>query len=274
MLEISQLNEYHHLLTNNVPVVCSLTYMEFNQLNKSLNVELNDFDDYYRSSDYFVLTWAQNREPVHFILYSNALIIVNGHEDVFLHLKTQQPGSPEQLFRMCMKYLLDELEQMSSSIELDVLTIQDLTNNEADSKFKDLLLRIRNTRILILRLKFSIHMKKCLIQRCEIPMYNNLTDLLVLEDKINQDLQILDVMYKHYLGSLSLKTAVDSNELNLVMRKLTIATIFGIPLTIISSAWGYNVQVPGYASYDGFYYVFFLAFFLSTVIAYASHKFV
>eukprot|EP00835_Amoeboradix_gromovi_P002088 NODE_110_length_19453_cov_0.364369.p9 type:complete len:246 gc:universal NODE_110_length_19453_cov_0.364369:16817-17554(+) len=238
MLEIADLFNFHHLSQDNQPIVSSLTYSEFNSINKTLDVNLHEYDHYFMGNEFFILTWAQHREPVHFIVFPSILIIVNGHDDVFLHLQNKIVGSSQDAFHLCMLYLLQELQQICTSVEFDVMTIQDLVGVLADKEFKDLLLRIRNTQTLIYRLKYSVRMKKCMTQRCNLPMYNNLTELMLLEDKLNQYLDSLDVMYNHYLGDLNMKMTMSSNTVNFVMRKLTLVTIAGIPMTVISGMWG------------------------------------
>ena len=276
MLEIDELFNFHHISNDNQLTVSSLSYSEFNYVNKTLNAKVHEFDHYYVGSDneYFVLTWAGHRDPVHLIVYPHILIIINGHDDVFLHLQSKVINSPQHAFFICMEYLVEELQQICSSVEFDVMTVQDLVSVLADKEFKDLLLRIKNTQTLINRLKYSVKMKKCMTQRCSLPMYNNLTELMLLEDKLNQFLDLLNTTYNHYLGDLNMKMTISSHTVNFVMRKLTIVTIAGIFPTVISGMFGMNVIVPGADSEYSWTIILFSSLFISVLIMYFSNKYI
>ena len=91
-------------------------------------------------------------------------------------------------------------------------------------------------------------------------------DLELLEDVIIETKQAIEManIYSSILRSTrDAFSAVMSNNLNVVMKRLTSITIvFAIP-TVVSGFWGMNVQgIPFSNSVFGFWYVFIVAFVL------------
>jgi magnesium transporter len=95
----------------------------------------------------------------------------------------------------------------------------------------------------------------------------------LLEDVIIENEQARDMVEMHsnilmsMMGSFS---SIISNNLNIVMKTLTIITILLAVPTMISSFWGMNVEVPWIVGKHpfGFYYVVLMAFVLTGIIAY------
>ena len=48
-----------------------------------------------------------------------------------------------------------------------------------------------------------------------------------------------------YLALISIKMAEGSDQVNLVMKRFSAMATLVIPLTLVSSMWGMNVEVPG-----------------------------
>jgi magnesium transporter len=95
----------------------------------------------------------------------------------------------------------------------------------------------------------------------------------LLEDVIIENEQARDMveMHSNILGSMMGSfSSIISNNLNIVMKTLTIITILLAVPTMIASFWGMNVEVPWLVGKHpfGFYYVTLLAFAITGIIAY------
>ena len=77
----------------------------------------------------------------------------------------------------------------------------------------------------------------------------------------------LERSHNNYLAQINIELGETSNQLNLVMKKMTACTIVIMPLNLIASIWGMNVAVPGYGQ-SGSYWPFFaiLVFMMAAVL--------
>ena len=250
MFDPRELMHFPHISnTQDQLIVASLSYTDFNSLNKNKNIELHEYDHYFVNDDVFTITWAHHCDPIHFIYSTNYLILIN-NDPLFLHLRNQILNTPEDCFYAAIAHLLQEIHQATASIAFDVLSIQDLAGILTENESQDLLLRIKNTQSFISNLKNSVNMKKKILIRCTFPMFNSITKLMLLEDLINFHDGVLLVIYAHYTGELNLSLAISSNSIGQVIRTLTVITIGTIPAVAIVGFWGMNISsdtigVPG-----------------------------
>eukprot|EP00835_Amoeboradix_gromovi_P003894 NODE_276_length_12087_cov_0.626376.p5 type:complete len:274 gc:universal NODE_276_length_12087_cov_0.626376:7734-8555(+) len=227
-------------------VVESMTYLEFNIKNKQMNVSLHGYDSFRLDNNFFVLTWTQNLDAVHFIVHPSYLLIVNGTH-VFSHLQTKHITDASHAFQLGIDFLTQELQQICTGVEFEVLGIQDLLDLVTVSESQDLLLRIRNTQTTTHELKNSVRMKRSMINRINFPMYNVITELYLLDYKLKYHIANLDTQYNHYIALLNMMVSMSSHKVNLVIRKLVLITIGSIPLTVIATSLGMNLLGPGYS---------------------------
>ena len=93
------------------------------------------------------------------------------------------------------------------------------------------------------------------IQRSQKFMTNE-EDIDLIEDVINDNKQAIEMcnIYRDILsGTMNTYASVISNNLNIIMKTLTLLTIVMTIPTIIASLWGMNVQVPFMDSKYSFY---------------------
>ncbi len=84
----------------------------------------------------------------------------------------------------------------------------------------------------------------------------------LLEDVINDNKQALEMcnIYRDILtGTMDAFASVISNNLNIIMKTLTLLTIIMTVPTVIASLWGMNVFVPFKDNPNGFWYVLAIA---------------
>lgn len=93
-------------------------------------------------------------------------------------------------------------------------------------------------------------------------------DVDLLEDVLNDNKQAIEMcnIYRDILsGTMDAFASVISNNLNIIMKTLTILTIILTIPTVISSLWGMNVKVPWANSPYGFYMVLGIAVVVSLI---------
>ncbi len=84
----------------------------------------------------------------------------------------------------------------------------------------------------------------------------------ILEDAIienDQAIEMVDIHREVLTGMMDAFASVISNNLNVVMRTLTVITIILAIPTMVSSFWGMNVNVPWGGNPFGFYFVMTIA---------------
>lgn len=75
---------------------------------------------------------------------------------------------------------------------------------------------------------------------------------------INHYDRILHRAHTNYLAQVNLELSSTYNLTNIVMNRLTFLATVHIPLTLIGSLWGMNVDVPGKAYNDLSYFYWIL----------------
>ena len=277
-MDLEYLKTLRHLSIDDVPSACFMSYLEFNKMSKTMSVILHEYDSFKFDDNFFILSWASHRDPVHFVVYPDMVYIING-EDLFSHLQELKLESVHRIFQLSIEYLLEELQQICTGVQFDIMGIQDLVMLLDHLESQDLLLRIKNTQTAAIKLKNSIRTKRALIQRCNMRMYNTTTQLILLEDTLNHHLDDLDIHYDHYIGEINVSLAMSSHKVNLIIRKLTIITIAGLPMIVVAGMWGMNTSalaygVPGNYIDGSWYIVFFSSMLFSILTGYLSDKYI
>ena len=114
----------------------------------------------------------------------------------------------------------------------------------------------------------------------QTPSYQHLLSVFeededLLEDAIvenEQAVEMVDVHREVLTGMLDAFASVISNNLNMVMKTLTVITIILAIPTMVASFWGMNVPVPWQQNEIGFVFVMCLAVTLTIIVAYILLK--
>ncbi len=122
--------------------------------------------------------------------------------------------------------------------------------------------------------------QKKLLRMRQSPSYQHLLcvfeeDEDILEDAIVENEQAGEMVDMHrevLTGMMDAFASVISNNLNMVMRTLTIITIILAIPTMVASFWGMNVPVPWTKDAFGFVYVVVMALLLTAVAAFILLK--
>ena len=112
------------------------------------------------------------------------------------------------------------------------------------------------------------------IQRSQAFMTNE-DDIDLIEDVINDNKQAIEMcnIYRDILsGTMDAYASVISNNLNIIMKTLTLLTIIMTIPTIIASLWGMNVPVPFMNSPYGFYILVAIAIVLAICAGFVLTK--
>lgn len=121
---------------------------------------------------------------------------------------------------------------------------------------------------------------KKLMRMCQSPHFQHLIRLFeededILEDAMienDQAVEMVDIHREVLTGMMDAFASVISNNLNVVMRTLTVITIILSIPTMVSSFWGMNVPVPWSGHPYGFFIVMFVAMVLTTALTYFLFK--
>ena len=122
--------------------------------------------------------------------------------------------------------------------------------------------------------------QKKLLRIRQTPSYQHLLSVFeededLLEDAIvenEQAVEMVDVHREVLTGMLDAFASVISNNLNVVMKTLTVITIILAIPTMVASFWGMNVPVPWQQNNIGFAFVMSLAVTLTIIVAYILLK--
>ena len=125
-------------------------------------------------------------------------------------------------------------------------------------------------------LKDNVIVQKKLLRMRKTPQFQHLLrffeeDEDILEDAIIENDQAIEMVGIHrdvLMGMMDTFASVISNNLNVVMRTLTVITIILAIPTMISSFWGMNVPMPLGSHPNGFFIVISCAFMLTIVISF------
>lgn len=165
--------------------------------------------------------------------------------------------------------VVDEFMPNLRKIELEVDSIDDLVLVLSQSDQAEMLRRIGRARKRVTHLMRLLNPKtdviKALAKRCpERLRQHTLLYIRDIQDHVLTMVQNLDHYsetlnrsHNNYLAQISIELNAASNRMDNVVKKLTAAAFFLLPLSLISSIWGMNVPVPG----DGNFSHNFLPFF-------------
>lgn len=165
--------------------------------------------------------------------------------------------------------VVDEFMPSLRKIELEVDSIDDLVLVLSQSDQAEMLRRIGRARKRVTHLMRLLNPKtdviKALAKRCPdrlkphtLLYIRDIQDhVLTMSQNLDHYSETLNRSHNNYLAQISIELNAASNRMDVVVKKLTAAAFFLLPLSLISSIWGMNVPVPG----DGNFAHNFLPFF-------------
>lgn len=166
--------------------------------------------------------------------------------------------------------VVDEFMPGLRKIEFEVDSIDDLVLVLSQSDQAEMLRRIGKARKrvthLMRLLKPKTDVVKALSKRCPerlkqhtlLYLRDSQDHLLTMVQNLDHYSETLNRSHNNYLAQISIELNAASNRMDSVVKKLTGAAFFMLPLSLISSIWGMNIPVPG----DGRFTEDFLPFFI------------
>lgn len=166
--------------------------------------------------------------------------------------------------------IVDEFMPNLRKIEFEVDSIDDLVLVLSQSDQAEMLRRIGRARKrvthLMRLLKPKTDVLKSLAKRCPerlkahtLLYIRDIQDhLFTMVQNLEHYSETLNRSHNNYLAQISIELNAASNRMDNVVKKLTGAAFFMLPLSLISSIWGMNIPVPG----DGNFTQNFIPFFV------------
>lgn len=166
--------------------------------------------------------------------------------------------------------IVDEFMPNLRTIELEVDSIDDLVLVLSQSDQAELLRRIGRARKrvthLMRLLKPKTDILKALAKRCPerlkphtLLYIRDIQDhLFTMVQNLDHYSETLNRSHNNYLAQISIELNAASNRMDNVVKKLTGAAFFMLPLSLISSIWGMNIPVPGDSNFTSNYGPFFV----------------
>lgn len=165
--------------------------------------------------------------------------------------------------------IVDEFMPNLRKIEFEVDSIDDLVLVLSQSDQAELLRRIGRARKrvthLMRLLKPKTDILKALAKRCPdrlkphtLLYIRDIQDhLFTMVQNLEHYSETLNRSHNNYLAQISIELNAASNRMDSVVKRLTGAAFFMLPLSLISSIWGMNIPVPGDANFTTNYLPFF-----------------
>lgn len=163
-------------------------------------------------------------------------------------------------------FLLDEIVEghglLVDSAEAEVESVDDLVLTLSGAEQADMLRRMGSARKRLVILYRRLHPKRDIISSMlsrPIPHVSRNT-ALYLRDVLDHILgflmridiskETLTTAQSQYLGKVSIEVASLSNQIAIVMKRLTYGATILLPMTLISGIFGMNVKVPFQPGFD------------------------
>lgn len=173
--------------------------------------------------------------------------------------------------------IVDEFMPNLRKIELEVDSIDDLVLVLSQSDQTEMLRRIGRARKRVTHLMRLLHPKtdviKALAKRCPdrlkphtlLYMRDIQDHVLTMVQNLDHYSETLNRSHNNYLAQISIELNAASNRMDSVVKKLTAAAFFLLPLSLMSSIWGMNVPVPGDQNFKHDFIPFFTI--IATMVA-------
>lgn len=178
--------------------------------------------------------------------------------------------SPDWISYALIDDIVDEFMPNLRKIEFEVDSIDDLVLVLSQSDQAEMLRRIGRARKrvthLMRLLKHKTDVLKALAKRCPERMkphtllyIRDIQDhLFTMVQNLDHYSETLNRSHNNYLAQISIELNASSNRMDHVVKKLTGAAFFMLPLSLISSIWGMNIPVPGDNNFPTHFVPFFV----------------
>lgn len=219
------------------------------------------------------------------VLSSNCLISFHlNHNDIFTPVKNRILDNKGRVRKKKIDYLFYLLVDLMINNCFPVLEklherIESLEDNLLDNPEKDYIVDILGIKKQFVHLRKFVFPLTDIIQKfkkdeLDILEDGNLIYLNDLQDHINHMMATLSTYREMVTGLIDLNTSNQNNNMNKVMKTLTIVATIFIPLTFIAGIYGMNFSnMPG-LNYDYGYYIALLtmAFILIAMIVWMKKR--
>ena len=204
------------------------------------------------------IVWAEEIETDQLSIFLGKRYIITIHdkifpqlEDVRVKIRRKAPrilkNGPDYLCYTILDVLVD-----SYFPQLDRLgdIIHDAEEQLIESPTKVSIARIHDIRVDLLRLRNALRPQRdafTTITRLELPYFKKETRnyLRDVYDHMIRTLDTIDTYREISTGLMEVQATLVSNQLNEVIKTLTIIFTLTLPLAILTSAFGMNVAFPG-----------------------------
>lgn len=230
---------------------------------------LNEEDQNHRDAIFMTI-------PIGIIQTGDVLITISPYEnpviDCFLNNNVKNFDTSDrqkfvlQLFERNVFYFLYYLKEINNERNTFEKELYSSMRNEELTK----LLTIEKSLVYFVTSLRSNELMMMKIQRTDFLKIKEIEDKIeLLEDVIVDNSQALEManIYTNILsGTMDAFASIISNNLNVVMKRLTSVTIIITIPMLIASLYGMNVQIPGEHSPHAFYYVMLMCVALSILL--------
>ena len=237
-------------------------------LEDSLNQDLSPKIEMYEDVAFIVtrtIVWAEEIETDQLSMFVSRRFVVTLHDKVFpqledirIRLRKRNP----RLMKMGADFLaytildaivdsyfphLDRLEGILDELEDRALSDPGRRTANTIHQFRRDLLLLRNA----LRPQREAFAQ---LSRADLPMFRRETRSYLRDvyDHMILTLDTLDTLREVSSGLMEVYLTVVSNNMNEIMKTLTIISTVMLPLSLIASAYGMNVAFPGFGDASGF----------------------
>ncbi len=236
-----------------------------------LNENENENEAYYTTVPIGIVLTAD-----HLVTISAA---VNPVLDIFIEGRVKnfstinQPKFVLQLFEQVVYRFLACLKKLNLKRNL---IEQELYNSSKNAELKQLL-RIEKSLVYFVNSLSSNELLKMKMKRTDFLRIQDDEDMMDLfEDVIIDNSQALEMSNVHtniLNGTMEAYASIISNNLNVVIQRLTLITLILMVPTLIASYYGMNLQnLPLANSEGGFYYVIAISIVLSLMLAWVFRR--
>ncbi|MFW6449902.1 MAG: magnesium/cobalt transporter CorA [Nanoarchaeota archaeon] len=218
-------------------------------------------------------------KEINFFLGKNFLITIhNNNDEIFEHskdelLKNEKNFRPEYIMHSVMDKVIDNYFPILDYWDEEIAKIEEKIT---EGKTEGILKKIMKLKRQLSRFRKSLNPQRDLISKLASSHYELIPEkakwyfkdvydhVFRIYSTLEHQNDMITVVFDAYLSNISVSLTEKSNELNNIMKNLTlVATIF-MPLTFIASVYGMNFE---YMPELGYKYAYFIVLALMIAIA-------
>ena len=237
-------------------------------LEDALNTDLAPKVEMYDDVAFIVartIVWAEEIETDQLSLFVSRKFVVTIHDKVFpqledirIRLRKKNPRLLKAGADFLTYTILDVIvDSYSPHLDRFQDILDDLEDEVVKAPTKTAIGKIHDIRVDLTLVRNALRPQRDVIgylMRLEIPVFRKETRqyLRDVQDHMARALDTLETLRDVATGLLEAAATLASNQLNEVIKVLTVVFTITLPLTVITSAYGMNVTFPGFNTWAGF----------------------